>query len=145
MNTSSTVSTEIALSLIVPQEGAIVPLTGSLSYSADDPYAIRLDLNIGLDEPVKWVFARDLLAAGTEREDGLGDVKVWPSVWSQSGLPGMVLNIELSGPHGNANFETPLRDISDFLRRSHEIVPAGRESVHVDVDAELTELLGQAS
>lgn len=122
-----------------------MPLTASLYYSKDDPYAVRLDLHVGLDEPVEWVFARELLSAGMEGEYGLGDVRVWPSVRSQGGLKGMVLNIELSSPHGRAHFEAPLREISGFLRRAHDLVPAGRESSQVDVDAELTALLRQAS
>jgi hypothetical protein len=34
--------------------------------------------------------------------------------------------------------------VSDFLRRTYRIVPAGEESGFVDVEAELTDLLGQA-
>lgn len=147
MNSSnSAVSAEIGLWLVVPrEEGAIVPLTATLYYSKSDPYAIRLGLHVGLAEPIEWVFARELLTAGMEREHGLGDVRVWPSVRSEGGLPGMVLNIELSSLHGQARFEAPFREIADFLRRAHDLVPAGRESGHVDVDAELTALLRQAS
>ena len=61
------------------------------------------------------------------------------------GAPGSVLNIELSSPFGQAHFEAPVKDISDFLSRTYEIVPAGDESDHVDVEAELTDLLRQAS
>jgi hypothetical protein len=52
-----------------------------------------------------------------------------------------VLNIELSSELGQAHFETPLTDISDFLRRTYRIVPAGEESDHLDVESELTQLL----
>lgn len=144
MNNSSTVSAELGLRLVVPQQ-TIVPLVASLSYSKEDPYAIRIAFHVGLDEPVEWIFARDLLAAGIEGEDGLGDVKVWPSAGSLGGLPGTVLNIELSSPFGQAHFEAPVKEVSDFLRRTYQIVPAGEESVHVDVEAELTDLLRQAS
>jgi hypothetical protein len=144
MNNSSTVSAELGLRLVVPQQ-TIVPLVASLYYSKDDPYAIRIAFHVGLDEPVEWIFARELLSSGTEGQQGLGDVKVWPSDGSQGGLPGTVLNIELSSPFGQAHFEAPVDEVSEFLRRTHQIVPAGQESGQVDVEAELTDLLRQAS
>jgi Streptomyces sporulation and cell division protein, SsgA len=144
MNNSSTVSAELGLRLVVPQQ-TIVPLVASLYYSKEDPYAIRIAFHVGLDEPVEWIFARDLLSAGIESEEGLGDVKVWPSAGSHGGLPGTVLNIELSSPFGQALFEAPVKDVSDFLRRTYQIVSAGEETDHVDVETELANLLRQAS
>ncbi len=144
MNSSSTVSAELGLRLVVPQQ-TIVPLVASLFYSSEDPYAIRIAFHVGLDEPVEWIFARDLLSKGIEGREGLGDVQVWPSAGTQGGAPGSVLNIELSSPFGQAHFEAPAKDISEFLGRTYQIVPAGDESDYVDVEAELTDLLRQAS
>ena len=48
-------------------------------YSGSDPYAVRMAFHVGTDEPVEWIFARDLLAAGIESRQGEGDVHVWPS------------------------------------------------------------------
>ena len=144
MNNSSTVSAELGLRLVVPQQ-TVVPLVASLYYSEEDPYAIRIAFHVGLDEPVEWIFARELLSTGIEGEYGLGDVKVWPSAGSQGGLPGAVLNIELSSPFGQAHFEAPVREVSDFLGRTFQMVPAGQESDHVDVEGELNDLLRQAS
>jgi len=143
MNNSSTVSAELGLRLVVPQQ-TIVPLVASLYYSTEDPYAIRIAFHVGLDEPVEWIFARELLSTGVEGEEGLGDVKVWPSTGSESGLPGSVLNIELSSPFGQAHFEAPLQEIADFLQRTYQIVPVGGETDHIDVETELTDLLRQA-
>lgn len=139
------VSAELELTLIAGQEEGVVPLAAGLSYSKDDPYAVRLDLHVGLDEPVTWLFARDLLAAGTEGNYGLGDVRVWPSLGARDGVPAMVLNIRLSSPRGHAKFQTPLRDVVRFLERSRELVPPGSEGEHVDLDAALTEILRPAS
>src|SRR5579862_8351226 len=75
MNSSSTVSAELGLRLVVPQQ-TIVPLVASLFYSREDPYAIRIAFHVGLDEPVEWIFARDLLSMGIEGREGLGDVTV---------------------------------------------------------------------
>ena len=56
MNSSSTVSAELGLRLVVPQQ-TVVPLVASLYYSKEDPYAIRIAFHVGLDEPVEWIFA----------------------------------------------------------------------------------------
>jgi Streptomyces sporulation and cell division protein, SsgA. len=68
----------LGLKLVVPQQ-TIVPLVASLYYSGSDPYAVRMAFHVGTDEPVEWIFARDLLAAGIESRHGDGDVQVWPS------------------------------------------------------------------
>jgi sporulation and cell division protein SsgA len=148
MNSSSstTVSAELGLRLVVPQQ-TIVPLVASLYYSGTDPYAIRMAFHVGTDEPVEWIFARDLLAAGIESRQGEGDVQVWPSEPADSqdgGDDDIVLNIELSSPFGQAHFEAPAEAMSAFLRRTYTIVPAGKESTFVDIESELNELLRQA-
>jgi hypothetical protein len=146
-SSSSTVSAELGLRLIVPQQ-TIVPLVASLFYSGDDPFAIRIAFHVGLDEPVEWIFARDLLAEGTKGRAGLGDVQVWPSTATPDPLGDDtdrdVLNIELSSPFGQAHFEAPITEISDFLRRTYRIVESGKETECVDVEAELNDLLRQA-
>jgi hypothetical protein len=143
MNSSSTVSAELGLRLVVPQQ-TVVPLVASLYYSKEDPYAIRIAFHVGLDEPVEWIFARELLSKGIEGREGLGDVVVWPSAVSAEGAADDVLNIELSSPFGQAHFEAPINEISDFLKRTHAIVPAGDETDFVDVDAELNDLIRKA-
>jgi hypothetical protein len=140
-SSSSTVSAELGFRLVVPHQ-TIVPLVASLFYSSDDPYAVRVAFHVGLDEPVEWIFARDLLAAGAQAREGHGDVTVWPSLGASGA--GRVLNIELSSPFGQAHFEAGADDIAEFLDRTFQAVPAGAETSHVDVDAELTALLGQA-
>jgi len=143
MNSSSTVSAELGLRLVVPQQ-TIVPLVASLFYAKEDPYAIRIAFHVGLDEPVEWIFARDLLSMGIEGREGLGDVVVWPSAGTEGGAPNSVLNLELSSPFGQAHFEAPAREVADFLKRTYAVVPAGQETDNVDVDSELDDLLRQA-
>ena len=146
-SSSSTVSAELGLRLIVPQQ-TIVPLVASLFYSGEDPYAIRIAFHVGLDEPVEWIFARDLLAEGVKGRTGLGDVQVWPSTATPDPATGEsdreVLNIELSSPFGQAHFEAPVNEISDFLRRTYRVVEEGKESEFVDVESEIDDLLRQA-
>ena len=159
MNRSSgtTISAELSLKLVVPQQ-TIVPLVASMYYSGADPYAVRMAFHVGTDEPVEWIFARDLLAAGVESRQGDGDVQVWPSAVSVAesgeldvigmpesrGIQGNVLNIELSSPFGQAHFEAPAEAMSTFLQRTYRIVPAGQESRHIDIETELNDLLRNA-
>jgi Streptomyces sporulation and cell division protein, SsgA len=147
MNSSSTtVSAELGLRLVV-KEQTIVPLVASLYYSGSDPYAIRMAFHVGMDEPVEWIFARDLLAAGLQSREGAGDVRVWPSAAAdaddESGVDGDVLNIELSSPFGQAHFEAPVEEMQEFLQRTYRIVPAGNEGDFVDLEGELNDLLSQ--
>ena len=134
---SDTVSTAIGLHLVGFEPA--IKLMASLSYSREDPYAVHIAFSTGTGEPVKWMVARDLLSAGMWRRAGVGDVRVWPSGGGAAGAPGGVLNIALSSPFGQAHFEAAVKEVSDFLRRTFEIVPAGEESAHLD--AELTNLV----
>src|SRR6266705_420925 len=156
-SSSTTISAELGLKLVVPQQ-TIVPLVASMYYSGSDPYAVRMAFHVGTDEPVEWIFARDLLAAGIESRQGDGDVQVWPSSMSveeTSGLDvigvaesqetqGKVLNIELSSPFGQARFEAPAEAMAAFLQRTYQIVSAGQESRHIDIETELNDLLRNA-
>jgi hypothetical protein len=111
--------------------------------------------HVGTDEPVEWIFARDLLAAGIKSRQGDGDVQVWPSEQSCADAEGLdvigpadaeggtVLNIELSSPFGRAHFEAPARAMSAFLDRTYQIVPADQESDFIDIETELNDLLRQ--
>ena len=154
-SSSTTISAELDLRLVVPQQ-TIVPLVASLYYTGRDPYAVRMAFHVGTDEPVEWIFARDLLAAGIKSRQGEGDVQVWPSAQSCAETEGpdtigpgsaeddAVLNIELSSPFGRAHFEAPTRAMSAFLDRTYQIVPADQESDFIDMETELNDLLRQA-
>ena len=133
-SSSTTISAELGLRLVVPQQ-TIVPLVASMYYSGSDPYAVRMAFHVGTDEPVEWIFARDLLAAGIESRQGEGDVQVWPSPMScaetddldvigPADVSGKVLNIELSSPFGQAHFEAPAQAMTAFLQRTYQIVPS---------------------
>lgn len=139
MNTGATVSAELGLSLVVPEHGA-VPLVASLCYCAADPYAIRMAFHVGTEDPVEWIFSRDLLSAGLAGPAGEGDVQVWPG--EDHGLG--VLNISLSSPFGQAHFEAPMIAIADFLNRTFGVIAAGHEGSFINIDSELDELLWRA-
>jgi hypothetical protein len=136
MNTSAIIAAELGLRLVVPEHGG-VPLTAGLYYRGDDPYAIRMAFHVGTDDPVEWIFARDLLAEGLDCVAGDGDVRVWPSTAAHRD----VLNLELSSPFGQAHFEAPLTAMTGFLLRTFEVVPAGREGEFIDIEGELNDML----
>ena len=143
-SSSTTVSAELGLRLVAAEQ-AVVPLVASLHYSGSDPYAIRMAFHVGTEDPVEWIFARDLLADGLVTPEGDGDVQIWPSAADgQARGPLSVLNIKLSSPFGEAHFEAPAAAIGNFLDRTFRIVPMGRESQVIDIDAELNGLLWQA-
>ena len=137
MNSSTTISAELALRLVVPDR-TTVPLLATVEYAASDPYALRVSFHVGNDEPVEWIFARELLTVGMGRLVGDGDVQVWPGRTEE---PHRSINVGLSSPFGDALFEVPLAPLADFLHRTFEIVPAGRETEFVDIAAELDNLL----
>jgi hypothetical protein len=150
----TTISAELGLRLVVPHQ-TVVPLVASLHYNGSDPYAVRMAFHVGTDEPVEWIFARDLLAAGITARHGDGDVQVWPSAEScahaedlevagPAEAAGAVLNIELSSPFGQAHFEAPAQPMAAFLERTYQIVPAGQESDFIDIETELNDLLRSA-
>lgn len=140
-----TISSVIGLQLVRYQHA--VKLVARFSYSSEDPYAVHIAFCVGKGAPVEWMVARDLLSTGMWRRSGVGDVTVWPSAGSAAGTltgaPGSVMNIEISSPNGQAHFEAAVKEISSFLRRTYQVVPAGEESAYLD--AELTNLLRRAS
>jgi hypothetical protein len=126
-----------------------VPLMAGLYYSRQDPYAIRMSFDTSMDEPVVWTFDRDMLAAGLDAPEGIGDIRTWPSARSvsaetEAAAGEKILNIVLGPPSGCARFEVDAAAIEAFLTRTYELVPAGEESACLNLDAELTELLSQA-
>jgi len=143
-----TVSAEQDLRLLGPGH-VIVPLTASLYYSRQNPYAVRMLFDTGAHEPVDWSIGRDLLAAALHAREGIGDVRAWPSPASAPAGEGAdagekILNIVLGPPGGCARFETSAAGIETFLARTYELVPAGQEPDCLNLDAELIELLSQA-
>jgi hypothetical protein len=139
------VSVGLKMGLVSP-EHTIVPITAGLSYRSADPYAVRMAFYVGSDEPVEWTLSRDLLAAALHASEGIGDVRAWPSTAAcgpaAAGPP--ILNIAMSSPFGQAQFEVSAPAVEAFLNQTFRLVPAGHESGYLDFDAELTDLLSQA-
>lgn len=136
---SATIASEIGLRLLT-SEGAL-PLRAELRYSADDPYAVETVFDAGGEQPVRWVFARDLLAEGLSRAVGELDISVRPALDERGAA---AVHILLDSPDGRALLEGSADDVRAFVAKTYEAVPAGQESDHLDVEAELLSLLRQA-
>ncbi len=133
---SAEVRAALTLRLVVPR--ADVALEATLRYDSDDPYAVRLGFPTAPGrEAVEWMFARQLIVDGLVAPSGDGDVRIWPS---PEDLTGPVY-VELCSPSGRALFTVPREVLVDFTRRCDVIVPAGTETAHLDLDAELDLLL----
>lgn len=139
MNSSGiTATAEVGLRLVVPDRAA-VPLVARLDYTASDPYAIKVAFHTGEEDPVEWIFARELLTVGIVRPAGEGDVQVWPGTGEDEG--DRMINISLSSPFGQAQFDAPVSPLAEFLHKTYEIVPAGQEAEYVDLDTEIEQHL----
>lgn len=106
-----------------------LPLPAEFRYRPTDPYAIEATFNTGSAGQVRWVFAREILAAGVSAHAGAGDVKVWPSETSDDNT----LCLSLESTEGTALLEAPRAAVQSFLRRAHKLVPPGREGQHLDI------------
>lgn len=134
----TTVEVETSLRLVAPDATAL-PVRASLRYDPADPYAVNVLFHAESagGEAVGWSFARELLATGLDEPAGMGDVRVWP--WATP--RGDFVALALSSPDGNALFEVPRSVLVRFLRRTYVVVPRGRESEYLDVDATVHRLL----
>ena len=135
----ATVSTELGLRLLA-SDGAL-PLAAELRYDAADPYAVEALFDTGGDTPVRWVFARELLAEGLARAVGEGDVLVRPALDDRGSA---AVHLVLASPDGRALLEAPAEEVRAFLSETYSLVGRGEESDHVDLDAALLTLLGAA-
>lgn len=104
-----------------------------MMYDATDPYAVTIDFMNGGDT-ASWQIARDLLRDGQNEERGHGDIVVGPSRRRH----GTHLEITLRSPQdGHAEFDIPLKELTDFLDRTYELVPSGKESAMLKESLEL--------
>lgn len=118
--------------MIAPEEHII---SSSLTYQPEyDPYAVIVILDRDHPEPVNWVFARDLLAAGLEEPTGIGDVRVRP-------LRNAIIELATSSPDGEATYYIRRTHVTNFLRQSYAFIPRGHEKL--DLDDELLVLLNE--
>lgn len=95
-----------------------------LWYDESEPLVVKMFVSDGGEEIV-WEFSRDLLAAGTERLAGIGDVVIWPSHDPTR------LKMTFSSPDGTATFTLSSEIVRRFVVRTYVEVPRGKEQVDV--------------
>ncbi|NDL56234.1 SsgA family sporulation/cell division regulator [Phytoactinopolyspora mesophila] len=134
------VSYPMTLQLLTTPTGAR-PLPAEFHYYPNDPLAVTILFDSRSEAPVRWVFARELLSDGLDRQAGLGDVSICP-VEDEHGLPS--IQIQLSSPDGDAFIVAPAEEVEEFLARTWRAVPPGTESSRLNIDLALDALLNGA-
>ncbi|MFC8248584.1 SsgA family sporulation/cell division regulator [Streptomyces chartreusis] len=121
--------------------GPPIPVSARLSYYSWDPYGIHIAFYVEGNAPIRWVLGRDLLAEGTVRPSGFGDVRIWSGGIEQPEF----LCLEFSSPEGSALFNAPVDVVTPWLGQTYNLVPAGFEGTFLDLEHELSRLLGEVT
>lgn len=118
-------------------------LVGSASetttFTAEWSYTLNCPLEVtatfpAAPEPVQWTFSRDLLADGLREPSGHGDVVAWPEQTDDTVDTDPTMRIWLRTPHGEAELRVSVAALGAFLAQTWQIVPAGQEYDHLNVD-----------
>ncbi len=131
---------EITLSCVDPW-GRTVDVPTTMSYRAEDPYAVSLVFHSGSAD-VEWIVSRTLLLQGLSSPSGQGDVKVYPSIDEDARA---VAILDFSSPDGRLVAQADSRTIQGFLARTFSVVPVGRESEFLDLDGLVAQLVGSVA
>lgn len=119
------------------------PLTIQLSWDNSQPLIITLTCDPYERYPTTWTLAREMLAMGMQQAivPTNGDVSVLPRT---PGFPKtMTIGLHPAYTDQAAGILIDRVDMAMFLDRTFDIVPLGQE--RIDIDAALTQLLGEAS
>lgn len=123
----------------VDEDGHSAALESEMVYDQRDPFAMSMVFKTL--PPVTWTFARDLLMAGMYEPSGDGDVHIWPCL-SNDGEA--IVIFEFSSPDGQVLVQASLRQCTAFIARIQECVPLGEEGQYLNLDATISQLLGDA-
>jgi hypothetical protein len=131
LHPSHTVTTPLTLSVSAATGDA--DLQAELRYDPRDPLAVTLAIGVECDQPVVWVFGRELLADGIDRPSGEGDITIEPAVAERK--------IQVTLATDCLATMTADRDtVIEFLVDAFTAVPSGCEMDEVDMDAEIAGL-----
>jgi hypothetical protein len=137
--TSEGLSQEIVLSCLDPW-GRAVDVPTTLSYRADDPYAVALVFHSATAD-VQWVVSRTLLLQGLAAPSGDGDVRAYPSIDEDGSA---VAILDFCSPDGQLTARADSRALQAFLARTFEMVPLGTEGKRLDMDGLIAAILRAA-
>ncbi|MFG2358793.1 SsgA family sporulation/cell division regulator [Streptomyces sp. NPDC048521] len=108
-----------------------VPIRCEFSFHPRDPYAVTLIFDAEGEQPVRWVFSRELLNEGLTARVGQGDVAVWPEHGSDGAS---TMWLQVGNARHNALFEIPALPVAQWLASTYALVPRGQETADVDWD-----------
>jgi hypothetical protein len=120
---------------VLHTDGEPLPVNTRWTYADDEPFALTVEFATERGRWVEWIFARELLIAGLDVASGEGDLRVAPHPADPD-----ILLLDIRSPSGRATFELDRDDTEDFLAATLELVPAGSESTHFDIDRLLGDL-----
>lgn len=126
-----------ALQLSALDHGVETAIRAQFSYDTNDPYAVTLTVATSTGS-LTWHFARELLDKGQYSPIGDGSVHVWPCLGSRGES---VVIIELYQGAECQLFQVPTRELHQFLGATLRAIPRGQESLHLNVDNWIEELL----
>jgi Streptomyces sporulation and cell division protein, SsgA len=133
---SDLVTHDLVLQCVDPV-GTLTTVNAVLGYDPADPFAVTATF-VTVEGDVVWTFARDLLARGLSGPAGEGDVHIWPCLDAQGNA---TVIIELCSPDGELVAQARTLDVYPFLNRTLAAVPAGTETVRIDLDQLIDQLL----
>ena len=116
--------------------GQPAPVVTRWTYSAADPFAVTLGVRTRGDRFVEWLVARDLVIDSLRGPSGCGDVRMSPQ--HVQGYD--IVEIEIRSTDGRAVLEVDRDLLQEFVEATLAVVPVGRESSHMDLDAEIVKL-----
>lgn len=111
-----------------------IPIKAKIIYDSHDPYAVNLHIYPGHSTVIPWVFARDLMldaAFGAQTNERTMDV------YCEREQEKFLFHLYSKEEDKYIKFSTPIKDITRFLNATIKIVPRGKETKEIDVDAEL--------
>ncbi|MCX2967929.1 SsgA family sporulation/cell division regulator [Streptomyces sp. TRM70308] len=133
---NGTVQAQVMMSFLASDELSFrIPV--DLVYEAADPYAVSFTFGLPGDEPVTWVFGRELLVDGVSRPAGEGDVHIAPV--SPECLADLHIRLQVGAESALLRVSAP--PLVAFLDRTDRVVPLGHEPQCADLDAELDRIL----
>ncbi|MER5861818.1 SsgA family sporulation/cell division regulator [Kitasatospora sp. NPDC002040] len=133
----STVQGHVVMNLVVSHELSF-RIVVDLDYDPADPFAVRFTFHLPGDEPVTWVFARELLLDGISRPTGEGDVHIHPVGEELSEVC-----IVLHSPDGDARLSASAPPLIAFLARTDRLLPMGQELTGSELDDQLAAILSR--
>jgi hypothetical protein len=128
------------LSLAVSTGTGEAELAAELRYDPSDPFAVSLAIGVECGEPVVWIFARDLLAAGLGAPSGEGDITIEPDHLASLDGADRMIRITLA-TDCLATMVADADKVTEFLLETYALIPTGSELDRVDLDAEIAALL----